>query len=98
MEQSLLFSEDLTPPSFQVIVINANMSCNGCRQRVSQLLSKISELVEFTIDVTKKQVVVKGNVKFQGKIHEENGVHSQTYNSKSLKSQSLTHQFSNNCF
>ncbi|XP_038903445.1 copper transport protein ATX1 [Benincasa hispida] len=91
MEQSLLFSENLTPPSFQVIVINANMSCKGCRQRVSQIVCKMSELVEFTIDVTKRQVIVKGNVKCQSK-NEENTMKK----CNSLKSPSP--QFSNKCF
>ncbi|XP_022154034.1 uncharacterized protein LOC111021388 isoform X2 [Momordica charantia] len=93
MKQSLLFYENLTPPL--VIVINANMGCNRCRQRVSQLLSKMSELIEVTIDVTKNQVVVKGNIKFQSK-KEEINVHYSQVKGGSLKSISL--ELSNHCF
>ncbi|KAL0550390.1 hypothetical protein IC582_014900 [Cucumis melo] len=95
MKQSLLFSENLTPPKFEVIIINANMSCNGCRQRVSQIVSKMSELVELTIDVTKKQVIVKGNVKCQSK-NQENTIHSQMKKCDSLIT--ISPHFSNNCF
>ncbi|KAJ0049317.1 hypothetical protein Pint_15882 [Pistacia integerrima] len=38
---SLIYSENLTLPTFQVIVMNANMGCAQCRQRVSQVTSKI---------------------------------------------------------
>ncbi|KAL3018979.1 hypothetical protein AAZX31_05G056700 [Glycine max] len=39
---SLLHLENLTLPSFQVVVIAANMGCNGCRGRVSRVVSKMT--------------------------------------------------------
>ncbi|XP_056687442.1 uncharacterized protein [Spinacia oleracea] len=62
--QSLIFAEDLSIPSFQVIVMNANMGCSSCRDKVSRVLSKMTGFKEYTIDVRKKQVVIKGDVSF----------------------------------
>ncbi|XP_058764416.1 uncharacterized protein LOC131637863 [Vicia villosa] len=59
--QSLLYLENLTLPTFQVVVIAANMGCNGCQERVSRVVSKITGLTEYTIDVRKHEVTVKGD-------------------------------------
>ncbi|XP_031248491.1 uncharacterized protein LOC116106286 [Pistacia vera] len=66
---SLIYSENLTLPTFQVIVMNANMGCAQCRQRVSQVTSKIKGLREYTVDVPNKQVTVKGDFGFGSKLH-----------------------------
>ncbi|XP_061341090.1 uncharacterized protein LOC133287475 isoform X2 [Gastrolobium bilobum] len=57
--RSLLHMENLTLPS--VVVITANMECNGCRGRVSRVVSKMTGLTEYTVDVRKKEVTVKGD-------------------------------------
>ncbi|KAL5064304.1 hypothetical protein RYX36_026041, partial [Vicia faba] len=58
---SLLYLENLTLPTFQVVVIAANMGCNGCQERVSRVVSKMTGLTEYTIDVRKHEVTVKGD-------------------------------------
>ncbi|KAL9433790.1 hypothetical protein AB3S75_028601 [Citrus x aurantiifolia] len=60
-KQSLLYFEDLTPPSFQVIVVTANMGCTRCRGRVSQIISKLTGLEEYIVDVPNKRVTVKAD-------------------------------------
>ncbi|GAB4857093.1 hypothetical protein Ancab_015004 [Ancistrocladus abbreviatus] len=62
--QPLMCSEDLSIPSFQVIVMNANMGCTSCRERVFQVLAKITGLKEYIVDVRNKQVIIKGDVRF----------------------------------
>ncbi|KAI9174632.1 hypothetical protein LWI28_020359 [Acer negundo] len=64
-KNSLLYSENLTRPSFQVIVITANMGCAQCRQRVTQVISKMTGLREYTVDVPNRQVIVKGDFGFE---------------------------------
>ncbi|KAJ0969265.1 hypothetical protein J5N97_022142 [Dioscorea zingiberensis] len=61
-KQALRFAENLSLPKVQVIVMRANMSCNHCRQRVSQVLSKMNGLVDYMVDMNKKEVVVRGLV------------------------------------
>lgn len=46
----------------QVIVLNANMSCQECRDKVSIVLSKIDTLLDYVVDVTQKKVTVRGRV------------------------------------
>ncbi|XP_068461927.1 uncharacterized protein [Phaseolus vulgaris] len=41
--RSLLHMENLTLPPFQVVVIAANMGCNGCRRRVFRVVSRMTE-------------------------------------------------------
>nr|POF09884.1 hypothetical protein CFP56_53431 [Quercus suber] len=53
-EKSLLYTENLTPPS--VVVLTANMGCKRCRQRVSQVASKMTGLKEYTVDVHNRQI------------------------------------------
>ncbi|KAK3224882.1 hypothetical protein Dsin_004744 [Dipteronia sinensis] len=64
-KNSLLYSENLSRPSFQVIVMTANMGCAQCRQRVTQVVSKMSGLKECTVDVPNRQVIVKGDFGFR---------------------------------
>ncbi|CAJ2664056.1 uncharacterized protein LOC123885435 isoform X2 [Trifolium pratense] len=59
--RSLLYLENLTLPTFQVVVIAANMRCNGCQERVSRVVSKMTRLTEYTIDVGKNEVTLKGD-------------------------------------
>ncbi|XP_068669594.1 copper transport protein ATX1-like [Aristolochia californica] len=61
-KQALRFSENLTLPSVQVIVVRANMSCSHCRQRVSHLLSKMNGLMDYVVDVGKREVTLRGAV------------------------------------
>eukprot|EP01018_Ginkgo_biloba_P028932 Gb_22606 [translate_table: standard] len=60
--QALRFAEALTMPRVQVVVLNANMRCHECRQRVSQVLSKMDILMGYGVDVTQRKVTVKGRV------------------------------------
>ncbi|XP_020224973.1 protein SODIUM POTASSIUM ROOT DEFECTIVE 1 isoform X2 [Cajanus cajan] len=57
--RSLLHMENLTLPS--VVVIRASMGCNKCRGRVSRVVSKMTGLTEYTVDVRKKEVTIKGD-------------------------------------
>eukprot|EP00257_Ricinus_communis_P021255 XP_015580694.2 LOW QUALITY PROTEIN: uncharacterized protein LOC107262036 [Ricinus communis] len=59
--KSLMFLEDLTLPTFQVIVMTGNTGCARCQQRVSRLISKMTGLREYAVDVQKKQITVKGD-------------------------------------
>ncbi|XAR54956.1 hypothetical protein NMG60_11030307 [Bertholletia excelsa] len=63
-KQALLYMENLTLPSFQVVVIRGNLACAHCRGRISQIVSKMKGLRECTVDVCNKQVIMKGDVKF----------------------------------
>ncbi|CAK9173212.1 unnamed protein product [Ilex paraguariensis] len=47
---------------FQVVVLSSNLGCSYCRERVYQVVSKITVLKEYTVDVRKKQVILKGDV------------------------------------
>ncbi|KAG4930408.1 Copper transport protein CCH [Glycine max] len=93
-KRSLLHLENLTLPSFQVVVIAANMGCNGCRGRVSRVVSKITGLTEYTVDVRKKEVTIKGdfiaNCNFQKETIRRNTLQSANDPPKSL-STFLTH-------
>ncbi|XP_021768466.1 uncharacterized protein LOC110732774 [Chenopodium quinoa] len=60
----LVTAEDLSIPSHQVIVMSANMGCSSCRDKVLRVLSKMTGFKEYTVDVRKKQVIIKGDVKF----------------------------------
>ncbi|THU68120.1 hypothetical protein C4D60_Mb08t00540 [Musa balbisiana] len=46
----------------QVVVMNANMGCSHCRQRVSKVVSKMNGLLEYMVDLSKKEVTVRGFV------------------------------------
>ncbi|XP_024452090.1 uncharacterized protein LOC7465513 isoform X1 [Populus trichocarpa] len=66
--KSLMYFEDLTLPTVQVIVMTASMRCSRCRQRVSQVISRMSAgLKEYTVDVHNKQVIMKGDTGKQWK-------------------------------
>ncbi|XP_042485239.1 copper transport protein ATX1 [Macadamia integrifolia] len=62
MGKALRIAENLTVPSFQVIVMRANLSCTHCQDRVSQVISKMNELLEYEVDVRNKQVILKGGM------------------------------------
>ncbi|XP_010258960.1 PREDICTED: uncharacterized protein LOC104598538 isoform X2 [Nelumbo nucifera] len=59
-KQALRFAENLTLPP--VVVMSANMGCIHCRQRVSQVISKMNGLLEYVVDVHNKQVIMKGTL------------------------------------
>ncbi|KAJ9147725.1 hypothetical protein P3X46_029851 [Hevea brasiliensis] len=65
--KSLMYFEDLTLPTFQVIVMSGSMGCARCQQRVTRVMSKMTGLREYTVDVKEKQVIVKGNCRNQQK-------------------------------
>ncbi|KAH9325046.1 hypothetical protein KI387_005224 [Taxus chinensis] len=60
--QILRSAEALTMPGVQVIVLNANMRCQECREKVSKLLSKMDNLLDYVVDVAHKKVTVRGSV------------------------------------
>ncbi|KAK4338255.1 hypothetical protein RND71_042742 [Anisodus tanguticus] len=62
-KQTLLNVANLKLPSFQVVVVNANLGCTHCRLRISQIISRITGLREYTIDVGRKQVTLRGDVR-----------------------------------
>ncbi|KAM3687020.1 hypothetical protein ACB098_10G046000 [Castanea mollissima] len=70
-EKSLLHTENLTPPSFQVVVLTANMGCKRCRQRVSEVASKMTGLKEYTVDVHNRQVIIKADLGFHWKVEND---------------------------
>ncbi|KAJ4833730.1 hypothetical protein Tsubulata_036339 [Turnera subulata] len=43
--------------------MSGSMRCARCRQRVSQIISKMTGLREYTVDVLNKQVTFKGEFK-----------------------------------
>ncbi|KAJ8769007.1 hypothetical protein K2173_024002 [Erythroxylum novogranatense] len=59
--KSLMSLEDLTLPRFQVIVMSASMGCTRCRERVSFVVSKMTGLSEYSVDMRNKQVTLKGD-------------------------------------
>ncbi|XP_030524861.2 uncharacterized protein LOC115737049 [Rhodamnia argentea] len=61
--QCLLKYENLTLPGFQVVVMAANVGCVRCQERVSQVISKMDGVHEYTVDIRNKQVIVKGDFK-----------------------------------
>ncbi|XP_052879312.1 uncharacterized protein LOC108476923 [Gossypium arboreum] len=69
--KTLLHFEDLALPSFQVIVMSANMGCAQCREKVSKVTSKMTGLREYIVDVSNKQVVVKADLGFRWKLKNE---------------------------
>nr|GLL44999.1 uncharacterized protein LOC109152052 isoform X1 [Ipomoea trifida]GMD82531.1 Protein SODIUM POTASSIUM ROOT DEFECTIVE 1 like [Ipomoea batatas] len=62
-KQALFNVANLKLPSFQVVVVNANLGCAHCRRRISQVVLNITGLREYTMDVLKRQVIVKGGIK-----------------------------------
>lgn len=49
-------------PGVQVIVLHANMRCQECRSKVSKVLSKMDDLLDYVVDVTQNKVTVRGRV------------------------------------
>jgi len=49
-------------PGVQVIVLYANMSCQECRDKVTKVLSKMDDLLDYVVDLTQKKVTVRGRV------------------------------------
>ncbi|XP_010516777.1 PREDICTED: uncharacterized protein LOC104792342 [Camelina sativa] len=58
--RTLMFCEQLSLPSFQVIVINADVGCIRCQDRVSQIVSKMTGIEEYMVDLKKKLVMARG--------------------------------------
>ncbi|CAN4127615.1 unnamed protein product [Withania somnifera] len=62
-KQTLLSVANLKLPQFQVVVVKADLGCTHCRLRISQIIARITGLREYSIDVGKKQVTVRGDVR-----------------------------------
>ncbi|KAF8108963.1 hypothetical protein N665_0104s0270 [Sinapis alba] len=61
--RSLMCCEELSLPLFQVIVINADVGCVHCQDRVSKIVSRMTGIEEYTVDVKNKQVMARGDFK-----------------------------------
>ncbi|XP_010505093.1 PREDICTED: uncharacterized protein LOC104781981 [Camelina sativa] len=59
--RTLMFCEQLSLPSFQVIVIYADVGCVRCQDRVSQIISKMTGIDEYVVDLKKKMVMARGD-------------------------------------
>ncbi|KAK4389481.1 hypothetical protein Sango_2285100 [Sesamum angolense] len=66
-KQALLFAANLSLPAFQVIAVDANLGCAHCRERVTQVISKMAGSKRFAVDVCIKQVIIKGDIRFNRK-------------------------------
>ncbi|WCJ25937.1 Heavy metal transport/detoxification superfamily protein [Euphorbia peplus] len=64
-DKSLMYFEDLTVPT--VIVMSGSMRCVRCRERVTRIISKITGLREYTVDLLNRQVIVMGDFRNQHK-------------------------------
>ncbi|CAH8387298.1 unnamed protein product [Eruca vesicaria subsp. sativa] len=60
---TLMVCEELSLPSFQIIVINADVGCDHCQDRVSKIVSKMTGIEEYVVDVKNKQVMARGHFK-----------------------------------
>ncbi|KAG2285540.1 hypothetical protein Bca52824_045144 [Brassica carinata] len=61
--RTLMLCEELSLPSFQVIVVNADVGCDHCQDRVSKIVSKMNGIEEYVVDVKNKQVMARGDFK-----------------------------------
>ncbi|XP_056174337.1 uncharacterized protein LOC115687784 isoform X2 [Syzygium oleosum] len=61
--QCLLNYENLTLPP--VVVMTANIGCARCQDRVSQVISKMDGVHDYTVDIRNEQVTVKGDFKVE---------------------------------
>ncbi|CAA0374867.1 unnamed protein product [Arabidopsis thaliana] len=65
--RTLMLCEKLSLPSFQVIEINADVGCVACQDRVSKIVSKMTEremaagIEEYVVDLKKKLVMARGD-------------------------------------
>ncbi|KAL3743265.1 hypothetical protein ACJRO7_018554 [Eucalyptus globulus] len=67
--QCLLTYENLTLPP--VVVMTANVGCARCRERVSQVISKMDGVREYTVDIRNERVIVKGDFKVEREVPDE---------------------------
>lgn len=51
--------------------MTANMGCAQCRKKVSQILSKVTGLREYTVDVSNKQVILKADFGFRWDVEDD---------------------------
>ncbi|URD83710.1 GDP-fucose protein O-fucosyltransferase [Musa troglodytarum] len=91
--RSLRSAENLSLP--QVIVMSANMSCSHCRQRVSKVVSKMNSLLDYMVDLRKKEITVRGVV--EGKKRRV-GEERRSYKHTQKKSPSSLGFLGMNCF
>ncbi|KAG7573743.1 Heavy metal-associated domain superfamily [Arabidopsis suecica] len=59
--RTLMLCEQLSLPSFQVIEINADVGCVCCQDRVSKIVSKMTGIEEYVVDLKKKLVMARGD-------------------------------------
>ncbi|CAN8316506.1 unnamed protein product [Cochlearia groenlandica] len=69
--RTLMLCEELSLPSYQVIVINADVGCVRCQDRVSKIISKMSGIEEYVVDVKKKFVMAKGDFRLRLVSHQQ---------------------------
>ncbi|CAH1453752.1 unnamed protein product [Lactuca virosa] len=60
--QALIYVAHLTVPTSQEIVINANLGCACCRERLHRIMMRITGLREYKVDVRNSQVIMRGNL------------------------------------
>ncbi|RID67054.1 hypothetical protein BRARA_D02159 [Brassica rapa] len=94
--RTLMLCEELSLPSkhakqninmgnkiqFQVIVVNADVGCDHCQDRVSKIVSKMTGIEEYVVDVKNKQVMARGDFKPRLVSHQQ---------VKNVASQTLSH-------
>ncbi|URE04563.1 Heavy-metal-associated domain [Musa troglodytarum] len=62
-QTTLRSAENLSLPSVQMVVMNASVDCNHCRERISKVVSKMnSGLLDYMVDLRNKEVTVTGVV------------------------------------
>uniref|UniRef100_A0A1J3HP35 HMA domain-containing protein n=1 Tax=Noccaea caerulescens TaxID=107243 RepID=A0A1J3HP35_NOCCA len=59
--RTLMLCEELSLPLFQVIVIKADVGCVRCQDRVSKIVSKMSGIEEYVVDLKNKIVMARGD-------------------------------------
>ncbi|KAL8064469.1 hypothetical protein ABFX02_01G092900 [Erythranthe guttata] len=62
-KQALIFAANLSLPTFQVIVLKENLGSPHCRQKVTQVISKMAGSKGLMVDISKKEVIVRGDMK-----------------------------------
>ncbi|KAK1270108.1 hypothetical protein QJS04_geneDACA020975 [Acorus gramineus] len=64
---TLRLAEDLSMPIVQEIVFSTNFERQHCQQRVSQVVSKMNGLLDYTVDLQNKTVTITGLVDTKNK-------------------------------
>ncbi|GER28045.1 heavy metal transport/detoxification superfamily protein [Striga asiatica] len=62
-KRALFLVANLSLPTFQVVAVGADLGCAHCRQRVTQVTTRMSGSKEFAVDVCRKQVIITSGTK-----------------------------------